>query len=591
MPPPLPLTAAPTPQLNWSRGAVPASQDFDDIYFSTDGGLEESQTVFLKGCGLPERWQDGQDHVIGELGFGSGLNFLTAWQVFEQSAAPHQNLYFISVEKFPFTADMLEKALAHWPQLADKSSRLIAQWPGPVKGLHRLHLTPRVTLTLYIEDVETALNSMSGLIDSWFLDGFSPQKNQAMWSAGIMKALAARSHNQTRLATFTVAGDVRRALIEAGFDVTKQAGFGRKRHRLEVHFTSGPVKPTRPHAAPIIIGGGIAGASLCRAAHLSGLAPTLIHDDPDMTRAASGNPAALVKPRLDLQDRPESRFFLASYLYALRAYEDAHKHSPIIHARGIMQIAKTPSEMARFKKITAQAPLPPAHLQPHDKGLNFPNALSINPKAVTAQWTQGTNPNIAAIKKISQSKGQWQAHDHQGHIIAASEIMIIASGVGVRDIYLPSGDTIAAHLSLRFSRGQLTWAEDKSGDVIMPTAYGGYALPLRGDVLLGATHDRLDERDDYALRPEDDQHNIALAHNYLNPSIKRVNKDGRVSLRVTTANTLPLIAEIGPGLWVMTGLGSRGFVFAPLLADHLISRILRKTPSLTPQLWDKLSRI
>jgi len=71
MPPPLPLTAAPTPDLDWSRDATPVATDFGDIYFSTDGGTAETQTVFLKGCGLPERWQTGTDHIIGELGFAT----------------------------------------------------------------------------------------------------------------------------------------------------------------------------------------------------------------------------------------------------------------------------------------------------------------------------------------------------------------------------------------------------------------------------------------------------------------------------------------------------------------------------------------
>lgn len=591
MPPPLPLIAAPTPQLDWSRGAIPAAQDFDDIYFSVDGGLEETETVFLKGCGLPERWQDGQDHVIGELGFGSGLNFLTTWQIFERAAPAAQKLEFISIEKFPFTRDMLRKALSHWPQFTQKSDRLIALWPGPVKGLHRIHLTPRITLTLYIDDVETALDQMNGYVDSWFLDGFSPQKNQAMWSGKVMSSIAARSHNKTRLATFTVAGDVRRALIEAGFDVTKHAGFGRKRHRLEVHYPKGPLKPPTPSVNPVIIGGGIAGASLCRSAALQGITPKLIHNDPDMIRAASGNPTALVKPRLDLQDRPESRFFLSSYLYALRAYEDSDSDNNIIHSYGIEQIAKDAPEAARFNKIIDQAPLPHTHLKPHAHGLCFPSALVINPKDVTTQWRQGADHQTASLTNISKANDQWQALDHKGDVIAASNIMIIASGAGVRDIRLPSGEKIAAHLSLRFSRGQLTWAQDKSGAVKTAIAYGGYAVPLGNDILLGATHNRLDGRDDYALRAEDDHHNIALAHNYLNQSIQPLHKDGRVSLRVTTASTLPLIMEIEPGLWVMAGLGSRGFVFAPLLADQLISRLMQKPPSVTPALWTKVSRL
>ncbi len=593
MPPPLPLTAAPTARLDWSRGAVPVAKGFDDIYFSVDGGLEETRFVFLQGCSLPQRWANGQDHHIGELGFGSGLNFLTVWHDFEACAKPEQKLDFTSIEKFPFTRNMLQKALSHWPQFGDKAARLTALWPGPVKGVHRLHLTENVTLTLYIDDIQPALSDMSAPIDSWFLDGFSPSKNPDMWSAGVMKRLAELSHNQTHLATFTAAGDVRRALGDAGFNVQKKDGFGRKRHRLIATYIGGPKPPTRPDIAPLIIGGGIAGASLCRAAKQFGLTAKLIHNDPAMDRAASGNPAALIKPRLDLQDREESRFFLASYLYALRAYEHSHEHheqADIILSRGITQIAKDPAELARFEKLTAQAPLPLTHLAAHPKGLYFPSALTINPRPLISLWTTATPSRTANITHMAKTGDNWTAHDKDGQIIAASKTMIIASGAGVRDIHLPSGESIAAALSLRFSRGQLTWAKEAGKTPLnQAIAYGGYAIPLGQDILLGATHNRLDARDDYALRPEDDAHNLGQARHYLETELTAAPQKSRASLRVTTVNSLPQVIEIKPGLWVMTGLGSRGFVFAPLLANNLTAYLCRKAPSLTPRLWAKLS--
>ena len=588
MPPPLPLTAAPTPELDWSRSDTPVATEFGDIYFSTDGGLEETQTVFLKGCGLPERWASAQDHIIGELGFGSGLNLLVAWQAFEKHAAPTQHLHFISIEKFPFTQDMLRQALAHWPTLKDKAERLIALWPGPVKGVHRLHLSPRVTLTLYIEDVETALDQMSippntCCVDSWFLDGFSPAKNPAMWSGEIMQKLAKLSHNQTRLATFTVAGHVRTALSDAGFSVSKETGFGRKRHRLEARFNGGPnrVMPRTP--SPLIIGGGIAGASLVRAARRAGLSARLIHDDPDMKFAASGNPAALVKPRLDLQDRPESRFFLAAFLHALRAYQD----DGTIISEGVTQIAKDEKEQTRFEKILANAPLPPEQITAHPKGISFPKSVVIDPVKTITVWRQGVETTPAQISQVKHINGQWQALDQHGQVIDSAEILIIASGAGVRTIHFEDGRTIADVLELRFSRGQLSWAK---GQVDGPTAYGGYALPLGEDILLGATHDRVDMAEPYELRIKDDQRNLEGAHKYLNKNISLSEQKGRASLRVTTANTLPRITEIAPNLWVFTGLGSRGFSFAPLLADQLVAKLMSGPAAMTPQVWAKLKK-
>ena len=583
MPPPHPLTAAPTPTLDWSRTDTPVATDFGDIYFSTDGGTDETRTVFLKGCDLPERWETGQDHTIGELGFGSGLNLLVAWQAFEQKAQATQQLDFISIEKFPFTTDMLRKALAHWPDLSKYADRLIALWPGPVKGVHRLNLTSRVRLTLYIDDVEPALEQIHHPVDSWFLDGFSPAKNPDMWSLGVMQKIAKLSHSETHLSTFTVAGDVRRALSEAGFAVEKVTGFGRKRHRLEAKFTGGTRKLNPRNVSPLIIGGGIGGVSLARALKRGGQTPRLIHDDPNMQRAASGNPAAFVKPRLDLQDRPESRFFLTAYLHALRAYED----EGIILSRGITQIAKDEKEQARFDKMLTHAPLPQAHMCPFTRGLSFPKALVINPVETVRTWREYAEVSTAQVAKLVQKDGMWHALGTDGDTLERSEIMIIASGAGVKTIELDGQGTLADILALRFTRGQLTWA---SGTLERATAYGGYALPLEGEVLLGATHDRLDDLPPYETREEDDQKNLVNAQTYLDAVLDLSKKPSRASLRVTTANTLPMVVELAHNLWVMTGLGSRGFVFAPLLADQLTAHLSSRPNAIAQKVWDKFSK-
>ena len=175
---PKPLTACTPPALDWSRPGVPAAVNFGDIYFSTDGGLAETEAVYLTACGLPGRWEGRKTFTIGELGFGSGLNFLAAWRMWESARPKGGRLEFFSIEKFPFAEDELQKALTAWPELADYSERLIARWPGRVKGIHRLHLAKDVTLTLIHDDVLSGLRAVTVKTDAWFLDGFSPAKNK-----------------------------------------------------------------------------------------------------------------------------------------------------------------------------------------------------------------------------------------------------------------------------------------------------------------------------------------------------------------------------------------------------------------------------
>lgn len=552
MPPPLPLTQCDPPQLNWSRPGTPAATDFDDIYFSTDGGLAETETVFLRGCGLPSAWQNRDRFVIAELGFGSGLNFLAAWKLWDETKSPQSRLHFISIEKFPFDEAQLEKALSAWPILSAYSKKMIAAWPGRVKGFHRLHFDD-VTLTLIHDDIAPALNALDAQVDAWFLDGFSPSKNPDMWAPNIMHKIAKLSAPAARLATFTVAGSVRSALNDAGFETKKEEGFGRKRHRLEARF-SGKMQEIKTDITPSIIGAGIAGASLVKAFARRGIIPSIYHD-PDHP-AASHNAAALIKPRLDLQDRPESRFFLASYLYALQAYQDFSITKSITH------LPKNEQDFTRFDKLSRNAPLPISHLTIQDKVMILNKSLAIEPKVVLKNWL--TCPLF--------EKGQ----------LHSKEPTILAAGFGLKKILEGTG------IALRYSRGQLTWAKPND-EIKTAITYGGYAIPLMGGTLLGATHDRVTSDTPFEARDADDIANIENAKTYIGATLSQSKKPSRASVRVTTSDTLPLVGKLDDGRWLFTGLGSRGFVFAPLLAEALVSKICGDPMPVSKQLWARFA--
>lgn len=578
---PNPLTQCQAPALDWSRPDTPAASNFGDIYFSVDGGVEETRTVFLNGCGLPDAWSDRSLYTIGELGFGSGLNFLAAWQMWDDthhkpSAAPPAYLHFISIEKYPFDTAQLQQALSAWPELAAYAQRLIAAWPARVKGFHRLNFGS-VTLTLIHDDVNAALDGIDAQIDAWFLDGFSPEKNPDMWSADIMRKIKTLSAPKARLATFTVAGAVRMALREAGFAVEKKPGFGRKRHRLEARCeTQGPIDipPKTRRAQPVIIGTGIGGASLARAFLRRGITPKIITRG--HRHAASTNAAALIKPRLDLQDRPESRFFLAAYLYALRLYEDINadinadiniENGGII-SRSVSQLAKTDKEAERFEKIARQAPLPDTQLTYENGALSLPQSLVISPKHMIEAMIFGAEIENCEVQDL----------DALGGPVFAAMGYDIKSVLGGQDP------------ELRYSRGQLSWAlPDRR--LTMPVSYGGYALNLGGRVLLGATHDRIGKTDPYSILPADDLRNFAQFETVMGYRLKPDTdnaRSSRASVRVTTANTLPMVLNPQPERFILTGLGSRGFVYAPLLAEAIVCRWLGEPLPIDKALWAKL---
>src|SRR5690606_29738517 len=151
--------------IDWQEGDLPYSTRFDDIYFSRQGGLAETEHVFLAANRLRERWQQleaaaqqtqlqqqQEAHhqqssqrvfTIAELGFGTGLNFLCCWRAWHESrkALPQPGrlrLHYIACEKYPMRRETLAQALQGWEELSAYSSALIEVYPDHSAGYHRL---------------------------------------------------------------------------------------------------------------------------------------------------------------------------------------------------------------------------------------------------------------------------------------------------------------------------------------------------------------------------------------------------------------------------------------------------------------------
>lgn len=207
--------------ITWTEGGVPVSARFDDPYYSLASGLDESRHVFLSGNDLPARFTDG--FQIAELGFGTGLNLLAALDCW-RGAGIAGRLRFTSFEAFPMTRDDMARALAAFDGLGDLAAQVLGAFDG--RGVRLADLD----FTLVTGDARRTLAGWTGRADAWFLDGFAPARNPEMWGADLMAQVGAHTAPGGTFATYTAAGDVRRALDAAGFDVTRQPGYGRKRH-------------------------------------------------------------------------------------------------------------------------------------------------------------------------------------------------------------------------------------------------------------------------------------------------------------------------------------------------------------------------
>ena len=568
--------------LDWTE-AGPRSRVFDDIYFSADDGLAESRAVFLTGCGLPQAWSGRRRFVVGELGFGSGLNVAALLELWARTRPAEGQLHIFSIEGFPISSAEAARALSAWPELAAVATRLCARWPGQTPGVHRVEFPEYgAILDLVVGDVATALAGWNGEADAWFLDGFAPARNPAMWSDNVMAQVRAHAAPGARVATFTVAGAVRRGLTEAGFQVDKRPGFGRKRERLEGRLSGTPSDPPRPRVA--IIGGGIAGAAAARAVRALGATAVVIEATAPGS-GGSGNPAALVTPRLDAGLGEAARLWARAFDRAVSLYESTPN---AVISRGVLLLAPDPRDAARHRTIAGSDLFAPGALEglgaeqasarlgePTGDAHRQSTALSVDPAAILQAWIGALV--IADVAALAFDTGMWRLLDRAGGEILAAEVVILAGATGCAAL------SPGRALPLNPVRGQVSWTTGTLSEAVV-AARGGYALPGPGGLLFGATHDRDDASTD--LREADHARNRAALAAFLPglaASLEGRQLEGRAATRAVTPDGMPLAGRlIPPGLHILAGLGSRGFSLAPLLAEHVVAQALG-APSPVPR--------
>ena len=218
----------------------PYSLDFNDVYFNSDNGLQETEYVFVAHNLLAQRFSapNLSSLSIIETGFGSGLNFLAISDLWLKLAPKTAVLHYIGIEKSPLTLADLTRAQALWPQFADISRELLQAYANIKVGNNVFSMAAgRIQIGLQANDIMLALPQITKLAHAWLLDGFAPAKNAAMWSSEVFAQMARLSKIGTTFATFTSAGHVKRGLQVAGFEVTKHKGFGKKREMLSGIFT------------------------------------------------------------------------------------------------------------------------------------------------------------------------------------------------------------------------------------------------------------------------------------------------------------------------------------------------------------------
>lgn len=571
---------------------TPYAPDFDDVYFSREGGWSESRFVFLQGNGLPERWRGRDSFVIGETGFGIGLNFIiTACEFLRTTTAPAR-LHYVSVEKHPVEPSALRVSLiqnsSEQPDARPLIEELYAASPIHSPGTHRVSLAGgRVQLTLLLGEAAVQLARVptpaDGLVDAWFLDGFSPAKNSGIWNENVYRAIARLTRCGGTLATYTSAGAVRRGLGDVGFEIRKVPGFGRKREMtvgtlaergttrrsptddtpwFDVLGEPGPRTKTRV----AVIGAGLAGAAVASTLAERGYDVTIYDQATEIATGASGNPVGAFYGELLRENNFRERLYAAAHdglvrrLVALDSSE-VTKAEPSWWSRGGALHLIPPRQQERYAEIETRRRPDSRHCRfvdadeaselsgieiPH-RALLYPSGGWVRPRVLCERLIERSSIALrteARIERLERRDDAWQLIGPDGQTIAAAPVVILASARDAKRLFRDA-------LPLRAVRGQLSFlaATPVTRELRSVVHYGGYVTPaIDGVHGVGATFQPGET--EVEPRTEDDESNLAALCELLPQfgarpeSCSGAQPLGRAAIRAVTADHLPLVGPV-----------------------------------------------
>ncbi|KKW68591.1 hypothetical protein AAV94_04300 [Lampropedia cohaerens] len=519
-------------ELDWLADGSPYSPRFEDRYHShQDGGLTQSRSSFLNGCGLPRAWQSQSQWRVLETGFGLGLNFLVTWHAWRADLQRCTCLHFISTEAYPVSASaLLSAARQRYPALLPLAQQLAAQYAelDLRQDVHRLRFDGgRVLLTLAIGDARQWLRSEGWQADSIYLDGFNPAKNPDIWSADTLKAVARCSvPGHTQLATWCVARSVRDALAQCGFQVERVPGTPPKKHNLRARYA--PAWPVRkrpgsdgpPLALPaalrngpqrhcVVIGSGIAGACMARNMAEHGWHVTVLERGPQPASGASALPAGLFAPHISPDDAPLSRLSRAGVRAMRHAASQLLRHGIDWQDSGVLEhrIGKKLGLPAADRQIGPPSSRPALQEEVQACGLP-PEAATAAVLHTLAGWLRPAalvqaclaHPAIrlqtgCAVRQVTRAgahpSGRWQLEGDNGLLLAQADVVVIATAFDALTLLRTSlaGHCDGLTLPLNAVRGQVAWGHCPA-DAALPLP----ARPVNGKgsfvcVPTGGLHD------------------------------------------------------------------------------------------------------
>lgn len=633
------LTVKPA-QLKFTLQGVPCSKQYDDPYFSLHNACEQSRYVFIQGNQLAQRWSQDCQHfqpfTIAELGFGFGVNFIISCQEWLKHRT-QRHLHYISFEKHPVRKQDLGTFHEKLNLLPELSLELIEYYPIGVEGSHRIHFTHQnITLTLIYGDALKYLQRSNFQAHAWYLDGFSPNKNPQLWNKEIANQVFRLTLCGGTFATYSAASFVSHNFSSAGFMVEKQTGYNSKREML-IGTKNQSIKQellahkyknwlnTKPqeynNKSAIIVGAGMAGCLLSAALAKRGWKITLIDKNTSLASEGSGNPNAILMPRLSIDHDIQSQLTLQGFLYSIYYFTQLSKTTEFgWQQSGAIQLPRDDAQWKRMQTIFNNHCLPEelaipvsqqqashlAQCKLAKQGWHIPLAAYLTPSLLCDAVVKLYQSNITFISdtnihNIEKQNNQWVASDQHNHSHYA-EVVILANALSI-DQYPQSH-----WCSLNPKRGQITYIPEAECNISLTKIIcsDAYITPeIDSHLIVGATFVSDDQQTD--IRQHEHEENLLKLSSMIS-SFEFNNQTqfkGRAAIRAVSDDRLPVVGPVSiendfyadykhaalgatnqlyptsaihRGLYVASGFGSRGLAWIPVCTEALAC-IINKEPS------------
>ncbi|MHA4869260.1 FAD-dependent 5-carboxymethylaminomethyl-2-thiouridine(34) oxidoreductase MnmC [Duganella sp. PWIR1] len=517
------------------------------------------------------------------------------------------------------------------PAEAIADAGLRAAWPLNVPGFHRIILNDDVTLDLLVGAVDATLPQIMARVDQYHISaGTTPASARTFARLAVQGAeLHARAADEALVWALTAAGFVCRLAddeIDDAAGAPDVAAVYRGR-RQKPAMAMPTAMASQPDRRAVVIGAGLAGASAAHRLCARGWQVTLIERHAQPAQEASGNLAGIFMPLLSKDDNIPTRLSRAAYLFALHEWRRLGGVGSAFEGQacGVLQLARDerhaavqqealatwnyPTEFSRWADAQEASTLIGA-ATPHG-GWLFEQGGWVRPSSLCEAMLAACGDRLQRVfnteaLSLQRVGDEWHVHGARGASIAAAPTIIVACGTSA------GGLAQAAALPLSALRGQVTHLalDATQPPPVLPLVVCREAYvtpPSHGIVCAGATYDN---DSDPALRADSQMENLTrLAEIIPGDAVAALAHSaplaGRVGFRCAAPDRLPLAGALPdydhtgrieflnevprhPGLHCLLGYASRGLIWAPLMAELLVSRLEGTPPPLEATLVDAL---